>query len=95
METIKRLYENIGTGNSKDVLDAVMNNDCKYIIQHLHNGGNLDYIDDRGESYLHKAARNDHFEIVDLLIRYGLDVNKRIISMILPYILQFNLITYQ
>lgn len=77
MDTIKRLYENVGSGTSKDILEAIMNNDCKYIIKYLESGNKLDYVDQRGESYLHKAARNDNFEVVDLLIRYGLDVNKK------------------
>lgn len=77
METIKRLYHNIGDGKSSNVLDAIMSNDCKFVIKYIEDGNDIHYTDDKGESFLHKAARNNNYEIVDLLIRLGLDLNAK------------------
>lgn len=77
METIKRLYQNIGDGKSENILDAIMNNDCKYVIKYVEEGNDIYYIDEKSESFLHKASRNDNYEIVDLLIKLGLNVNEK------------------
>ena len=75
METIKRIYYYTGDGSSKNLLSAVMNNDCKYVIDEIQKGTDIFHIDSKGESYLHKASRNNNYEIVDLLIRLELDIN--------------------
>lgn len=75
MEKAYRLYNDIGSGDSKSLLDAIINNDCKYLINEYEIKGNLNIIDNKGENLLHKAARFKHYEVVDLLIILGLDVN--------------------
>lgn len=77
METVYRLYENVGDGNSKNILEAVMRNDCRYVIAYYRQGRDLTVPDFKNETLLHKASRNNHFEMADLLIRLGLDVNVR------------------
>ena len=46
-----------------------------YVINHLEAGHSLDHIDGKEETLLHKASRNNHYEIVDLLLRWGADVH--------------------
>ena len=75
MDTSYKLYNDIGSGESKDLLEAVINNDCKYIVNYYENNNDLNKIDERGENILHKAARFKHIEVVDLLIKLGVDYN--------------------
>lgn len=77
METVFRLYQNIGDGQSENILEAIMHNDCKYVIDYYQAGFDIKLVDEKGETLLHKAARNDYFEIVDLLIKLGVDPNIR------------------
>lgn len=77
METIRRLYADIGNNDSENILEAVMKNDCKYIINYLEAGGDLNVVDEKKETLLHKASRNNHFEVVDILIKLGLDINAK------------------
>ena len=77
MENVFRLYQDVGDGRSRYILEAVMNNDCKYIIDYYRAGFDIKAVDDKGETLLHKASRNDYFEVVDLLVKLGLDVNAR------------------
>jgi len=75
METLRRQYADIGSGDSKDIFEAVLKNDCKFIFRYMDEGGDLNIIDERKETLLHKASRNNYFEVVDVLIKAGLDVN--------------------
>ena len=77
METIRRLYSENGNNDSGNILEAVMKNDCKYIINFLESDGDLNIIDEKKETLLHKASRNNHFEVVDILIKFGLDINAK------------------
>lgn len=77
METIYRLYKNTGDGSSKTILDAVMKNDCNYVIDYYELGKDILLTDKKGDTFLHKACRNDNFEIIDLLLKLGCDVNAR------------------
>lgn len=76
METIYRLYKNVGNGLSENILDAVMKNDCAFIIKYYEDGHDIKVLDNKKESLLHKACRNDYFEVVDLLIKLGVDINQ-------------------
>ena len=77
MEAIYRLYKNTGDGSSKSILDAVMHNDCSYVIDYYEFGKDILITDKKGDTFLHKACRNDNFEIIDLLLKLGCDVNAR------------------
>ena len=77
MDNLLRLYQEIGDGKSKGILEAIMNNDCKYVIDYYKAGFDMKKLDDKRETFLHKAARNDHFEMVDLLIKFGSELNAR------------------
>lgn len=77
METIERLYANIGNNDSTDIISAVMNNDCAYVISYFKRGLDINTIDARLENLLHKASRNDNYEVFDLLIRLGVDMNAK------------------
>lgn len=75
METIYRLYKDIGDNQSVDIYDAVRRNDCNYIIKYYENGNDINIIDSRGENLVHKAARNNFYEVTDLLLKLKVDVN--------------------
>ena len=77
METVRRLYSEIGNDDSENIVEAVMKNDCKFIFRYLDMGGDLTVMDERKETLLHEASRNNHFEVVDVLIKAGLDVNAK------------------
>ena len=77
MDNLLRLYQEIGDGKSTGILEAIMNNDCKYVIDYYKAGFDMKKLDDKRETFLHKAARNDHFEMVDLLIKFGSELNAR------------------
>ncbi|HOI46687.1 MAG TPA: ankyrin repeat domain-containing protein [Bacilli bacterium] len=68
-------FSNYGTGNSEDIVTAVINNDCLFVINYLNEGGDILFVDDKKETLLHKATRNHHYEIIDMLIRLGMNVN--------------------
>lgn len=69
------LYEKIGDNSSKDIIDAVMRNDCKFIINYYKLGNDINVLDERKETLLHKASRNNNYEVVDLLISLGVSVD--------------------
>ena len=75
MEKIWRLYSNTGDNKSKNVNEAIMRNDCRYVIDYFEAGGDINILDNKNETLLHKASRNEFYEMVDLLIKLGLDVN--------------------
>lgn len=77
MDAIYRLYKNTGDGSSKNILQAIMNNDCCYVIDYYELGKDILYSDKKGDTFLHKACRNDNFDIIDLLLKLGCDVNAR------------------
>jgi ankyrin repeat protein len=68
-------FSNYGKGNSEDITTAVLNNDCLYVINYLNEGGDLFFLDEKKENLLHKATRNHHYEVIDMLIRLGINVN--------------------
>ena len=70
-EIIIRNYYSIGTGKSKGIYEAINNNDCKFVIDYYKSGHNLNIIDERKETLLHKASRNNHYEVFDLLLKLG------------------------
>ena len=77
MEKIYRLYFNVGDNKSKNINDAIMRNDCKYVINFFEANGDINQSDGKGENLLHKASRNEFYEMVDLLIKLGLNVNSK------------------
>lgn len=77
METIYRLFYNVGDGSSANILEAVMKNDCAYVIDYYKAGNDINVVDQKKETLLHKACRNDNYEIVDLLIKFGSDINAK------------------
>jgi len=77
MEKIYRLYKNVGDGKSKDIVDAIMHNDCYYVINYYEKGNDILQRDQKGDTYLHIASRNDYFEVIDLLLKLGCDVNAK------------------
>ena len=77
MEKILRLYNNIGDNKSENIVDAVLKNDCIYVINYFERGNDINIVDKKKENLLHKAARNDNYEIVDLLIKLGVSINEK------------------
>jgi len=75
METIYRLYKDVGDNQSKDIFDAVMRNDCTYIIKYYEDGFDINITDNKQENLIHKAARNNYYEVVDLLLKLKVNVN--------------------
>ncbi|MDD3170996.1 MAG: ankyrin repeat domain-containing protein [Bacilli bacterium] len=75
METIYRLYKDVGDNLSENIFDAVMRNDCRYIINYYEEGNDINITDNRGENLVHKASRNNNYEVVDLLLKLKVDVN--------------------
>lgn len=75
METIYRLYKDVGDNQSKDIFDAVMRNDCSYIIKYYEDGFDINITDNKNENLVHKAARNNYYEVVDLLLKLKVNVN--------------------
>lgn len=75
-----KLYENIGDNSSKDIFEAAMRNDCQYVIKYYKLNGDINITDERKETLLHKASRNNNYEIVDLLIKLGVSVDALNIS---------------
>ena len=57
METIYRLYKNVGNGLSENILDAVMKNDCAFIIKYYEDGHDIKVLDNKKESLL----QNNHY----------------------------------
>ena len=41
MEKIYRLYKNVGDGKSKNIVDAIMHNDCYYVINYYEKGNDI------------------------------------------------------
>ena len=54
METIYRLYKDVGD-NQSDIFDAVMRNDCTYIIKYYEDGFDIN-ITDKNENLVHKPG---------------------------------------
>lgn len=77
MEKILRLYSSVGDNKSENIIDAVMRNDCIYIIKYYNAGKDIMVVDEKKENLLHKASRNDNYEVVDLLIKLGVDLNAK------------------
>lgn len=77
MEKIYRLYNNFGDGKSKNINEALMRNDCRYVIDFFEANGDIGGVDGKGENLLHKASRYEFYEMVDLLIKLGLKVNSK------------------
>jgi|GEM_PF-390432 len=73
--TFIQTFANYGTGKSEDITAAVLNNDCCYIIEYINRGNDIFIVDEKEENLLHKAARNHHYEMVDMLLRLGIDAN--------------------
>ena len=74
IENLFDKYGNIGNNSSSDIVNAVMNNDCKYILEYIKEN-DIDVVDAKLENLLHKAARNDNVEVVKMLIELNVDVN--------------------
>ncbi len=77
MEKIWRLYSGIGDNKSDSIMTAIMRNDCIYIINYFESGKEMDYVDSRNENYLHKACRNNYYEVADLFLKLGIDINAK------------------
>lgn len=76
MNNMYMKYENIGDMKSNDIFEAALRNDCKYVIRYYENKSDINIIDKKGENLLHKASKNNNYEIIDLLIKMGVSVNK-------------------
>lgn len=77
MEKVLRLYRNIGDQKSENITEAVLKNDCSYVINYFESGKDINILDKKKENLLHKAARNDNYEVVDLLIKLGVPLNEK------------------
>ena len=62
--------------NDAKLLECVATKKIGGIKEALHNGANIDYIDERGDSALQLAARDDkYFAVAKLLIEKGANIN--------------------
>lgn len=77
MDRLRRLFSQIGNGKSKDIYEAIRDNDCAYILEFLSSDVDMHFEDERKETYLHKASKHSSFEAFDLLIQMGLDKDAR------------------
>lgn len=69
---------------------AVNRNDLETAQKILKAGAKPDYVDDYGETELFKAIKNDHVEMIKLLIRYGANVNHQSVNGSTPLIIFLN-----
>lgn len=76
-DRLRRLFSDIGTGKSKDMYEAIRENDCAYVLQQFFQDVDMHVVDERQETFLHKAAKYESFEMFDLLMQLGLDVNAK------------------
>ncbi len=43
----------------------------------VNNDANINFVDERGDTYLHHASRGGNMKIVQYLVENGLNINKR------------------
>ena len=67
--------EAISKDLSRDLLNAVQNNDPERVRYLLENGANVNVRDRNDYTPLHIAVKNNALKIVQLLLQYGADVN--------------------
>lgn len=77
MNNIYKTYENIGDLKSNDIFEAALRNDCKYIIDYYCVNKDINIKDKKCENLLHKASKNNNYEVVDLLLKMNVNVNEK------------------
>ena len=67
----------IGSCKSSSLQSAALQNDAAFILLEKERGANLHIIDNRKQTLLHLASRNNAVDVLELLLKLGLNPNKQ------------------
>ncbi|MBL0738441.1 ankyrin repeat domain-containing protein [Flavobacterium sp. GN10] len=72
--------------NERDILKAVQENNIDAVAKALKNGENVNLTDSHKRSLLLIATNNKNFEMAELLVKHGADVNQQADNLDSPFL---------